>query len=220
MHIFVQKNGQQTGPFHIDQIHRGLAEGFYHPDDLAWYEGARTWVQLSSVPGIGVNPPLMADHRLTTKTLPLAIWSLVLGILGIFTLGLTSIPAIICGHLARRGIKRSDGTRSGEGLVITGLMTGYFGFIILGIALCVGFATSVLIRKMNTKWHVEAKVIQKQARNNARKIDLELSKFDSECGLFPTTCTAVAIAKKQESHHQGKLFQCTIRPVDSKRYRA
>ena len=69
------------------------------------------------------------------KTPPLAIWSLVLGILGLtcFYL-LTAIPAVICGHLAWSRIKRSGGALTGEGLALAGMITGYIG---IGLSLFV-----------------------------------------------------------------------------------
>jgi hypothetical protein len=62
---------------------------------------------------------------------PLAIWSLVLGVLSIVLCcgPLTGIPAIICGHMARARIKMDPDNLSGEGMALAGLITGYFGII-------------------------------------------------------------------------------------------
>ena len=65
-----------------------------------------------------------------TKTSPLAVWSLVLGILGVVLLvvcigPLFAIPGIICGHMAYSRIKRSGGVLTGEGMALGGLITGY-----------------------------------------------------------------------------------------------
>jgi competence protein ComGC len=60
------------------------------------------------------------------RTAPAAIWSLVLGILGLACFSvLTGIPAVICGHIAQGKIKRSAGLLSGSGLALAGLITGY-----------------------------------------------------------------------------------------------
>jgi len=64
------------------------------------------------------------------KTSPLAIWSLVLGLFGIVLLvvcigPLFAIPAVICGHMAYSRIKRSGGVLTGEGMALSGLITGY-----------------------------------------------------------------------------------------------
>jgi len=64
------------------------------------------------------------------KNSRLAIWSLVLGILGLLFLmvcigPLFAIPGVICGHLAYGRIKRSGGALDGSGLALAGLITGY-----------------------------------------------------------------------------------------------
>jgi hypothetical protein len=61
----------------------------------------------------------------------LAIASLVCGI-GAFVIGLSFIPAIICGHIARGQIRRTG--EQGGGLALAGLILGYVGgalFIVL-----------------------------------------------------------------------------------------
>ncbi len=62
------------------------------------------------------------------KTSTLAIVSLVFGILGLFFIG--SLVGIITGHLARSEIRKSEGRLEGDALALTGLITGYIGFIL------------------------------------------------------------------------------------------
>jgi hypothetical protein len=193
MQIFVQKGGQQTGPFPIEQIRRGLAEGLYQPTDMAWYEGAPAWLPLSAVPGIGANPAHFGGDGFPVKTSRLAIWSLVLGILGIFTCGLTAIPAVICGHLARGKIKRSGGAETGGGLAIAGLATGYFGFFIIGFATLAGLAAPLVLKQRK-------KADQVEAITNARQIGMALFEFENEYGSNPTAATAAVVAEKSQSN--------------------
>jgi Domain of unknown function (DUF4190) len=54
----------------------------------------------------------------------LAIASLVCGV-GTFVIGLSFIPAIICGHIARRQIRQTG--EQGGGLALAGLILGYVG---------------------------------------------------------------------------------------------
>ncbi|MEM9235311.1 MAG: DUF4190 domain-containing protein [Verrucomicrobiota bacterium] len=65
------------------------------------------------------------------KTSGLSVASMVLGILGLCT-GVTALPAIICGHLGLRGIKRSQGQITGGGMAIAGLILGYLMLLVLG----------------------------------------------------------------------------------------
>jgi hypothetical protein len=66
----------------------------------------------------------------------LAVVALVCGI-GQFFIGVTFIPAIICGHLARRRIRETG--EGGDGLALAGLVLGYVGgaLFILAVLLIV-----------------------------------------------------------------------------------
>lgn len=57
MQIFVGKNGQQLGPFSLEEINRKLADGTFAGTDLGWYEGAAGWAALSSIAGVVVSAP-------------------------------------------------------------------------------------------------------------------------------------------------------------------
>lgn len=61
----------------------------------------------------------------TTKNNGLAIASMVLGIVWVYWIG--SFLAIIFGHVALRQIKNSNGTQTGRGMAIAGLVLGYMG---------------------------------------------------------------------------------------------
>jgi GYF domain 2 len=52
MQIYIGKNGQQLGPFSLEEINRKLADGTFAGTDLAWYEGAAGWAPLSGVTGV------------------------------------------------------------------------------------------------------------------------------------------------------------------------
>lgn len=82
-----------------------------------------------------MNPPPLpsaSGQVYPQKTSALAIWSLVLGILGLtcFTI-FTGIPGLICGHMALSRIKRSGGTLGGQGLAIAGTIMGYMSLLVL-----------------------------------------------------------------------------------------
>ena len=59
------------------------------------------------------------------RTEPLAIWSLVLSLVGLFCCGFfIGIPGIICGHLALSKFAK-DSSLQGRGLAVAGLVIGY-----------------------------------------------------------------------------------------------
>src|SRR5690348_1441616 len=91
------------------------------------------------------------------KNSGLAIWSLVLGILGLVLLFgcigiLFAIPAVICGHMAYGRIKRSGGTLGGDGMAMAGLITGYItiGLGVFLIPLMAAIAIPNFVRARDT----------------------------------------------------------------------
>jgi len=111
-------------------------------------------------------PPHL-ENSTHPKTSALAIWSLVLGILSLvcFTI-FTAIPGVICGHKALSRIKRSNGTLTGQGLAIAGLVTGYMGiaWAIFVIPLMLAIAIPNFVKARETA--------QRNACiNNLRQID-------------------------------------------------
>src|ERR1700748_3034706 len=66
------------------------------------------------------------------KTSALAIWALILGIGAVTCVCtmFTTIPGIICGHLALDRIKKSGGALGGHGMALAGLIMSYFGLVV------------------------------------------------------------------------------------------
>jgi Domain of unknown function (DUF4190) len=66
----------------------------------------------------------------------LAVAALVCGVAA-FVTGITFIPAIICGHLGRREIRRTG--ERGDGMAIAGLVCGYIaGILSIAVVLIIG----------------------------------------------------------------------------------
>jgi len=58
MQIYVGREGNQQGPYSLEQIQQYLAQGGLQLTDSAWYEGLGTqWIPLSEVPGVVVAQP-------------------------------------------------------------------------------------------------------------------------------------------------------------------
>lgn len=111
--------------------------------------GARTYDELDLVtadipprvtpPGlVPFAPPYGLVPAQAQGTSGQAVASLVCGIVGFMTMGLTSIPAVVLGHVAKSGIRRTG--QDGDGLATAGLVLGYIALagwallIMLGVA--------------------------------------------------------------------------------------
>lgn len=177
MQIHIQRDGITHGPYSPEAVRQLIGEGTFQPSDLAWREGMEAWIPLASIPGIGAldSPgPTLASPR----TPALAIWSLVLGILGMFSLGLTSIPAIICGHLSHGRIRKSAGSLTGQGLAIAGFVLGYISLVVMPLLIVAGFtagnAAIVMAKKVT-------------ALAQATAIESAVNHFHTEYGAMPST---------------------------------
>lgn len=122
------------------------------------------------------QPPVLPGQPPTSG---LAIASVICGPLGLLTLGLSGIAAVITGHMALSAIKRSGGMLKGSGLAITGLVTGYLGILIMPIAILAGLAAPVILKQRQ-------KADQVEMTNNARMMNLALMNFESDYGSFPS----------------------------------
>lgn len=149
MPIHISQNGTKIGPFDREEILRRLVSGELKGNDLGWQEGMADWVPLSQLippPAPASTPPPVfantapAMATTVTGTSCLAIGSLVCGILAFVSAGLTGLPAVIMGHMSLSRIKSSAGALGGKGMAITGLIMGYFGFCLIGIAIFAALA--------------------------------------------------------------------------------
>lgn len=182
MQYHISQNGERTGPFDRDEVRRRLVAGELKGSDLSWYEGMTEWEPLSKLipPPVPAStaPPVFAGSapvmsHAPTGTSGLAIGSLVCGILGFFTLGLTGIAAVIMGHISLSRIKGSAGALAGKGMAIAGLIMGYFGFFLIGIAMLAALA----VPAYNS---VQMKGNQMKLVSNARQIVLATKMYASD----------------------------------------
>ncbi|MBP8132129.1 MAG: DUF4190 domain-containing protein [Candidatus Hydrogenedentes bacterium] len=91
---------------------------------------------------LGIAPSSLTATELPrtsgTSTSHLAIASLVLGLLSIaIALLLTQIPAIICGAIALKRIRRSGGQLTGRRAAIAGITTGITGIMLLFVGIVI-----------------------------------------------------------------------------------
>jgi hypothetical protein len=156
MQIHIARDGKQLGPFSLEEINRQLAAGTLSLTDNAWYEGASGWAPLSTVPGVSAaastsgatTPPASPSVAavpptasgpvapqvvmVAAPTEPLAIWSLILSIVGLlgFCCGgpVLGIAGVICGHLGLSKINANPQLQ-GRGLALAGLIIGYFSVV-------------------------------------------------------------------------------------------
>ncbi len=130
------QNGQQVGPVSKEGLQELLQRQSLPVTTGIWSRGMPDWVPANQVAEVmagvsgGYIPQPVAGGAYARASGPvpsgMAIASMVLGIIGVLGAAiLTSVPAIICGHIARRQIRDAEGRVGGEGMALTGLILGY-----------------------------------------------------------------------------------------------
>lgn len=150
---FYAKDGEQHGPVEADDIRSRLSSGDLSNGTLVWKEGMSQWSPLGEVlelrepvpSGGGQSAPTASaaanpyspptnqmGHSAPQLVAPvqqntMAMVSMILGIISVVMCGgaFTGIPAIVCGHMARKQFRESPVPQTGEGMATAGLILGY-----------------------------------------------------------------------------------------------
>ena len=149
--------GSEMGPVSFAELRQLVLRGVVRYNDPVWAEGMSDWMEALSVPELfaeatademaaaSTAPQIDTSANVPGATSPLAITSLVCGVLGLtICSGLASIPAVIFGHVALRQIKASRDAIGGRGLAKAGLILGYVGLGISAFVLLIGLAVLAL----------------------------------------------------------------------------
>jgi hypothetical protein len=70
MPIYIHRDGQQLGPYSVEQARDYLESGNLVADDLAWYDDAEDWVPLAQVPGVAAPIPAASAHSSAPDWVP------------------------------------------------------------------------------------------------------------------------------------------------------
>jgi hypothetical protein len=135
----------------VDVLKAGFTEGRLTQDEynqrISQAYAARTYGELATITADlpagalpAVFPVTMYQPPVSTNSLARA--SLVLGVAEFFTMGLTAIPAIICGHMAKREMRQTG--QRGDGLATSGLVLGYMAVIFWGILIALSIVGAVI----------------------------------------------------------------------------
>jgi hypothetical protein len=135
----------------VDVLKAGFTEGRLTQDEYNDRMGrayaARTYGELMALTAdlpAGAMPAVwpVQVYQPPAHTNALARAALVLGVAEFFTMGLTAIPAIICGHMAKREMRQTG--QRGDGLATSGLVLGYMAVIFWGILIALSIVGAVI----------------------------------------------------------------------------
>jgi prepilin-type processing-associated H-X9-DG protein len=132
-YTIIGSDGKEYGPIAAEDVRQWLADGRINAQTKVRAEGTNEWKLISdfsefsgSLKKNSTPPPLPASPT-RSKTSALAITSLVLGVLGLFTCGATALIGLILGVIAIVKIRNSEGRLNGFGLALAGtIVSGVF----------------------------------------------------------------------------------------------
>ena len=135
MYKLIGDDKKEYGPLSVEQIRQWISEGRVNSQTKVQTEGSAEWKSLGEfaelaglLKGSVAPPPIPPSLPVTpSKTSGMAIASLVLGILGVFTFGATALVGLILGIISLVKINKSNGALRGSGLALAGtIVSGVF----------------------------------------------------------------------------------------------
>jgi type II secretory pathway pseudopilin PulG len=139
-YIIIGGDQKEYGPISTDDVREWIAQGRAAAQTKAKVAGATEWKTLADFPEFHdvlknrVPPPLAASESAGTPKLSgMAVTSLVLGILGMFSCGLTALFGLILGIIAVTKVKNSRGTLTGFGIALAGLVVSAVALMMIPI---------------------------------------------------------------------------------------
>ncbi len=151
-----------------------------------------------------INPPPLPNAP-PAKTSALAVTALVLGILGLFTCGITAIFGLIFGIIGLVKVKNSGGTLKGDGLAIAGIAVSGFFLIMLPV-----WAALLLPALAAAKQKAETIACVNNEKQLARAIRIYSADNADHFPPAATWCDAI------QSKVPANFFKCPAANSDSR----
>jgi len=149
MYRLLGNDQKEYGPVSLDAVKQWIAERRANARSLARAEGGADWKPLAEFPEFSAalaaaarppSLPILPAHAGAGAVLPaahsaLAIASLVLGLLGFCSAGLSALVGLILGIVALVRIRQSEGRLGGQGFAIAGICVSGFFLLLFPILL-------------------------------------------------------------------------------------
>ena len=208
MYKIIGADQKEYGPVTADQLNQWLAEGRVNSQTKVCPAGGSEWKTLGELPEFSLRfntpPPLTGSPSFTspsatnTKTSGMAVASLILGILGLVTCGVSALVGLILGIIAMGRIKKNGGALTGHGLALAGTIVS--GVFLLLIPLWAAMLLPALARAKQRAQTIACV-------NNMKQLALAVRIYSSDHTNMPPAATWCD-ALKPELGVGEKVLQC------------
>jgi hypothetical protein len=226
-------DGKEYGPIPADTLRDWLRQGRVNGSTRVLPEGAADWVELRALQDFQADlaaerPPLPRPTDTTTaaaaaptvavagEKVPrsgLATASLVLGILGFLTFGVTALIGLVLGIVALVKINGSQGRVGGKGLATAGIVTSGVALVFVPI---IAILAALLLPALA---QAKGKAQQVQCMNHLKQIVLGVRMYASDNKeVFPAAtnwCDALTPYVSPGGGGPGgqaSVFACPVKP--------
>ena len=214
MFRIIGSDGKEYGPASSEEIRTWFSQGRLNAGSRIKPEGAPDYKTLGEMSEFSdlvqtapaAAPPPLSPPQPTSNTAALsgmAVASLVLGILGFFSLGLAAIPGVILGIVALVKIQKEPAQLKGAGLAIAGICVS--GTMLLFVPVMAAMLLPAL-----GKAKQRAQAIQ--CMNNIRQIDLALIMYADDHGGKLPPADGWNDALKPYTGGSDVMFHCPAQP--------
>jgi hypothetical protein len=195
---------KQYGPVSTEDLRKWIAQGRLDAQTKVQIEGSAEWKSLAEIPELEealrnrVPPPPLASPSASSRTSALAVTSLVLGVLGAFTCGITALFGLVLGIIAMVKISNSRGTLRGGGIALAGVIVSGIFMILIPF-----FAAMMLPALVAAKQKAQAINCVSNEKQLALAVRIYAGDHDGQFPPATTWCDAI-----QTDVGVAKVFKC------------
>jgi prepilin-type processing-associated H-X9-DG protein len=216
MYKIIGTDQKEYGPVTAEQINQWIVQGRVNAQtktlsDLGEWKPLGEYPEFAAAFGNrsarppSVPPGLPPQSPQPMKTSGMAITSLVLGVLGFFTCGVTALIGLILGIVAMSRVKKSNGALSGHGIALAGtIVSGVFLFLLPVLA------AMLLPALAKAKEHAQTI----QCMNNMRQLAVHVRIYSAgHTNHFPPAATWCDALKPEVP---DKTFRCPAGDINDR----
>ena len=214
-YFIIGGDGKEYGPVSETELRGWIAENRVASQTKVRTEGTTEWRALADLPEMAgalkrTAPPspigAVAARPANGKGSALAIGSLVLGILGLFTCGATALFGLILGIIALVRISRSQGELRGHGTAVAGVVVSGIFLLLVPI-----FAAMLLPALAAAK----QKAMQINCINNEKQLALAVIVYSNDhTNHLPSAATWCDAIKSTVG--SDRVFKCPAAKADDR----